>query len=309
MKGNFENKISRRNFMGTSAKYAAITAAAASLGARISAAEESAATAGAAGAINHSVCKWCYDSIPLEDFCVAAKEIGLKSVELLQTSDFEVLNKHGLTCALVTSANGTTKDGVKVGGIEKAFNRLEYHDTLQEVNEQTLKECAKVGAKQLIVFSGNRDGMDDELGMENCAIGLKRIMPLAEKLGIVVTMELLNSRVNHADYMCDLSKWGTALVDKVGSENFKLLFDIYHMQIMEGDIIATIKAKSEYFSHYHTGGVPGRNEIDETQELYYPAIMKAIVETGFTGYVAQEFIPKREDKLASLKQGVEICTV
>jgi hydroxypyruvate isomerase len=151
--------------------------------------------------------------------------------------------------------------------------------------------------------------MDDELGMENCAIGLRRIMPLAEKLGIVVTMELLNSRVNHADYMCDLSKWGTGLVDKVGSENFKLLFDIYHMQIMEGDIIATIKAKGEYFSHYHTGGVPGRNEIDETQELYYPAIMKAIVDTGFKGYVAQEFIPKREDKLASLKQGVEICTV
>ncbi len=301
--------VSRRNFFGTSARFAAITAATASLGARISAAEESAAATGADGAINHSVCKWCYGQIPLEDFCVAAKEIGLESVELLQTSDFAVLEKHGLTCALVTSATGTTKDGVKVGGIEKSFNRPEYHDALQEANETTLRECAKVGAKQLIVFSGNRDGMDDELGMENCANGLKRIMPLAEKLGITVTMELLNSRVNHADYMCDLSKWGTALVDKVGSERFKLLYDIYHMQIMEGDIIATIKAKNGYFSHYHTGGVPGRNEIDGSQELHYPAIMRAIVDTGFKGYVAQEFIPAREDKLASLRQGVEICTV
>ena len=302
-------QMSRRNFFGTSAKYAAITAAAASLGARISAAEESAAKAGAEGAINHSVCKWCYDSIPLEDLCVASKEIGLQSIELLQTSDFETLNKHGLTCALVTSPNADTAQGVRVGTIEKAFNRLEYHDALQGAYEKGLQDCAKVGAKQIICFSGNRDGMDDELGMENCAIGLKRIMPMAEKLGIIVTMELLNSKVNHKDYMCDLSKWGTALVDKVGSPNFKLLYDIYHMQIMEGDIIATIKAKNEYFSHYHTGGVPGRNEIDDTQELYYPAIMRAIVDTGFSGYVAQEFIPKREDKIASLKQGVEICTV
>lgn len=296
--------------MKNSAQTAVISATVASLGTRLVAAEESAAKSGvAAGAINHSVCKWCYSSIPLEDFCIAAKEIGLKSVELLETSDFEILNKHDLTCALVTSATGTTKDGKKVGTIEQAFNRLEHHDALQEANERVLKECAKVGAKQLIVFSGNCDGMDDEQGLENCVIGLQRILPLAEKLGITVTMELLNSRVDHADYMCDLSKWGTALVDKVGSENFKLLYDIYHMQIMEGDIIATIKAKNQYFSHYHTGGVPGRNEIDESQELYYPAIMKAIVDTGFKGYVAQEFIPKREDKLASLKQGVEICTV
>ena len=230
-------------------------------------------------------------------------------MELLQTSDFEVLNKHGLTCALVTSPTATIKDGVKVGGIEKAFNRLEHHDALQEVYEKALQDCAKVGAKQLICFSGNRDGMDDELGMENCAIGLKRILPTAEKLGIVVTMELLNSRVNHPDYMCDLSKWGVALSEKIARPNFKLLYDIYHMQIMEGDIIATIREKNEHFSHYHTGGVPGRNEIDDSQELYYPAIMKAIVDTGFKGFVAQEFIPKREDKLASLKQGVEICTV
>jgi hydroxypyruvate isomerase len=151
--------------------------------------------------------------------------------------------------------------------------------------------------------------MDDAQGLENCAIGLERILPSAEKLGITLTMELLNSRVDHPDYMCDRSHWGAALVDRLASPNFKLLYDIYHMQIMEGDIIATIRTKHSYFSHYHTGGCPGRNEIDETQELNYPAIMRAIVETGYTGFVAQEFIPKHEDKLASLRQAVKICTV
>ncbi len=309
MKSITASHISRRSFLGNSAKFAAITATATSLGARISAAEDAQAEAGVKGAINHSVCKWCYNDIPLEEFCVAAKEIGLQSVELLDTSDFPTLEKHGLTCALVTAPNAKTKDGVNVGGIERAFNRLEHHDALEETYTAKLKQCANVGAKQLICFSGNRDGMDDEEGMKNCAIGLKRIMALAEKLDIIVTMELLNSRVNHADYMCDLSKWGTALVDQVGSPNFKLLYDIYHMQIMEGDVIATIQAKNAYFSHYHTGGVPGRNEIDETQELFYPAIMRAIVDTKYAGFVAQEFVPKRKDKLASLKQGVEICTV
>ena len=299
------NALSRRSFIGTSAKFAAINATVASLGARIAAAEE----AGPTGAINHSVCKWCYNKIPLEDFCVAAKEIGLQSVELLKISDFEVLNKHGLTCALVTAPIGETTSGVKVGGIGKAFNRVEHHDALVGAYEKTLEECIDVGAKQIICFSGNRNGMDDEQGMENCAIGLQRIMPTAEKLGITITMELLNSKVNHPDYMCDHSKWGIALTEKVGSPNFKLLYDIYHMQIMEGDVIATIKRDHKYFSHYHTGGVPGRHEIDDTQELYYPAIMRAIVETGFKGHVAQEFIPAREDKIASLKQGVEICTV
>jgi hydroxypyruvate isomerase len=166
-----------------------------------------------------------------------------------------------------------------------------------------------VGAKQVICFSGNRDGMSDAQGLENCAIGLKRLMSLAEKLGVTLVMELLNSKLNHKDYMCDHTAWGVELCKKIGSENFKLLYDIYHMQIMEGDVIATIKSSNKFISHYHTGGVPGRNEIDDTQELYYPAIMRAIADTGYTGFVGQEFIPKRPDKLASLKQGVEICSV
>jgi hydroxypyruvate isomerase len=159
------------------------------------------------------------------------------------------------------------------------------------------------------VFSGNRDGMSDEEGLEHCVTGVKRITPIAEKHGVTVCMELLNSRVNHPDYMCDRTPWGVELVKRVGSERFKLLYDIYHMQIMEGDIIATIRDNQAYIGHYHTGGVPGRHEIDETQELYYPAIMRAIVETGYQGFVGQEFIPARPDKLASLRQGVAICDV
>lgn len=286
-------------------KTAAITAAAASLATRLGAAD-----AAAPGTrINHSVCKWCYNSIPLEDLCVAGKEFGLKSIELLMPEDFAVLKKHDMTCAMVSFPGSTTPSGVKVGGIERAFNRVEHHDTLVAAYETHLKASAEVGAKQVICFSGNRDGMSDEQGLENCAAGIKRLIPLAEKLGLTLVMELLNSKVNHKDYQCDHSAWGVELCKKVGSENFKLLYDIYHMQIMEGDVIATIQANHSYFSHYHTGGVPGRNEIDDTQELFYPAIMRAIADTGYKGFVGQEFIPKRADKIASLKQGVQICSV
>jgi hydroxypyruvate isomerase len=178
-----------------------------------------------------------------------------------------------------------------------------------QVYEDWIPKAAAMGIQNIICFSGNRAGMADEQGMENCAVGLRRLMAAAEKHKVTIVMELLNSKVNHADYMCDKSAWGIELCKKVGSERFKLLYDIYHMQIMEGDVIATIKKSHMYFAHYHTGGVPGRAEIDETQELNYPAILKAIVDTGFKGYVAQEFIPKRPDGLASLKQGVSICDV
>ncbi len=259
--------------------------------------------------IRHAACRWCYEDIPLEQFCAEGKEIGLEAIDLLETSDFETIRKYDLDCPVVTFPTTTTKSGIKVGMIEKAFNRIEHHDALVEVYEKKLKDCAEVGAKQLICFSGNREGMDDEQGLENCAIGLERLLPTAEKLGITLIMELLNSRVDHPDYMCDRSDWGVALADRLASPNFKLLYDIYHMQIMEGDIIATIRAKHRYFSHYHTGGCPGRNEINDSQELNYPAIMRAILETGYTGFVAQEFIPTKKDKLASLKQAIGICTV
>ena len=254
------------------------------------------------GNINHSVCKWCYGSIPLEEFCVSVKKMGIKSVELLGPKEWPTLKKHGLTCALAAYwENGF--------GIEKCWNRTEHHADLIALYEKSIPMVAEAGLKQVITFSGNRDGMDDETGMKNCAEGIKKIMSLAEKNNVLVVMELLNSKVNHPDYMCDHTEWGVELCKMIGSENFKLLYDIYHMQIMEGDVIATIQKHNSYISHYHTGGVPGRNEIDETQELYYPAIMQAILDTGFEGYVAQEFIPKEEDALASLQQGVKICDV
>ncbi len=252
------------------------------------------------GNINHSVCRWCYSNIQLEDLCKAAKSIGISSIELTGPDEWAMLRKYDLTSAL---PNGAGK------GITQGFNDLKLHDELIESYSNIIPKVAAAGLNQLICFSGNRNGLDDEKGVENCAIGLKRLMPIAEKHKVTLVMELLNSKVNHPDYQCDHTEWGVALCDKIGSDRFKLLYDIYHMQIMEGDVIATIRKYNKYISHYHTGGVPGRNEIDETQELNYPAIMKAILDTGFKGFVAQEFIPKREDKIASLKQGVQICDV
>ncbi len=302
--------FSRRSFV--SGCTATVAAVAASMNERFALAEEAAAKAGVAGKIKHSACKWCYKDISLDDLCTAGKQFGLEAIDLLGPEDFATVKKHGMHCPMVTAPSAEVEIGgtkKKIGSIPDAFNRIEHHDTLVSIYEPLIKASAEAGFTNVICFSGNRGGLNDEQGMENCAIGIKRLLSACEKHGVTLTMELLNSKVNHKDYMCDLSNWGVALCEKVGSEHFKLLYDIYHMQLMEGDIIATIQAKHQYFSHYHTGGVPGRAEIDETQELYYPAIMKAIVETGYTGWVAQEFIPQREDKIASLKQAVGICTV
>ena len=267
-----------------------------------------AADKAAGGKVKHSACKWCYKEIPLEDFCLAAKEIGLESVELLDPKDFATVKKHGLHCAMVSFPTIEGPGGVKIGPIPKGWNRIEHHDLLVQAYEPLLKESAEAGFKQVICFSGNRDGMSDEQGLENCAKGLQRLLPLCEKLGVTLVMELLNSKVNHKDYMCDHSAWGVELCKRLGSEHFKLLYDIYHMQIMEGDIIRSIQSNHKYFGHYHTGGNPGRHEIDHTQEIYYPPIAKAIAESGFDGYVAHEFLPTG-DTLESLSQAVKICTV
>jgi len=208
-----------------------------------------------------------------------------------------------MTCAMVSSPN---VDGL--GGIERSWNRVEHHDKLVGAYEARIKEVADAGMTNLICFSGNRKGLDDEKGIENCALGLKRIMATAEKHKVNIVMELLNSKVNHKDYQCDHTAWGVEVCKSVGSERMKLLYDIYHMQIMEGDMIATIKKFKDYIAHYHTGGVPGRNEIDDSQEIHYPAVMRAIVDTGYKGFVAQEFIPKR-DPITSLRQAVGICDV
>ena len=265
---------------------------------------EAAAPTKLKGNINHSACKWCYKNVKLEDFCAAGKEIGLVGIDLLQPADFATVKKYGLVCSMVSNP---TIDGL--GGIGKAWNRVEHHDKLVTAYEKQLQATADAGFERLICFSGNRAGLDDQKGLENCAEGLKRILPLAEKLKVTLCMELLNSKRNHKDYQCDHVAWGAELVKRLGSERFKLLYDIYHMQIMDGDICDTIKENHQYFGHYHTGGVPGRAEIDETQELHWPRIMQAIVATGFKGYVAQEFIPKRPDPIASLRQAVQICDV
>jgi hydroxypyruvate isomerase len=235
--------------------------------------------------------------------------MGLQSIELVAPADFPTLKKHELICAMTTFPTIDGPGGKKLGTIENAFNRTENHELLIKAYEPWIDAVADAGFKNLICFSGNRAGMDDETGMKNCATGLKKLLPQAEKRGVTLVMELLNSRVNHKDYMCDKSAWGVELCKQIGSPNFKLLYDIYHMQIMEGDVIATIKRDHQYFAHYHTGGVPGRHEIDETQELYYPAIMRAIVETGYKGHIAQEFIPAKPDAVASLRQAVGICDV
>ncbi len=255
--------------------------------------------------IRHSVCRWCYDGIPLDDLCVAAGEMGVSSVELVMPEELPLLGKHGLVCAMVSFPLGRTPDGTRVGGIEKAFNRLEHHDTLVKIYEPHLRAAAAGGAGQVIVFSGNREGMSDAQGLQNCATGLRRLLPLAESLGLTLCMELLNSKIDHPDYMCDRSAWGIALCEMLGSPHFGLLYDIYHMQIMEGDIIRTIGEQHPHFGHYHLAGNPGRNDPDETQELFYPSILDAIEATGYTGYMGMEYIPSG-DPVTSLQKAFEL---
>jgi hydroxypyruvate isomerase len=252
------------------------------------------------GNINHSVCQWCYSSIPLDDLAKAAQQMGLKSVELLKPDEWPVVQKYGLTCAMAYATSF---------GLTKGFNDPSIHDALLKDYATNIPKAAHAGLKNVICFSGNTNGLTSEQGLENCAKGLTPVLKIAAQHNITVCMELLNSKRNHKDQQCDHTAWGVKLCEKIGSENFKLLYDIYHMQIMEGDVIATINENSKYIAHYHTGGVPGRHEIDETQELNYPAIMKAILATGFKGFVAQEFIPAKADKLASLQAGVMICDV
>lgn len=250
------------------------------------------------GNINHSVCKWCFSDFTVEELAVHAVRMGIKSIEIVGPEAYPTLKEFGLDCGM---SNGP-------GSISKNVNHVENHAELIPAYIERIGVVGDAGFKNLIIFSGNRDGMDDEEGLENCAVALEKIMGEAEKRGVVICMELLNSKVNHADYMCDHVDWGVKLVDRVGSDNFKLLYDIYHMQIMDGDVIRTIQDYKDYFGHYHTAGNPGRNEIDETQELNYPAIMNAIVETGYTGFVAQEFVPVR-DPMTSLRQAIAICDV
>ena len=252
------------------------------------------------GNINHSVSPWCYSGYTLDQLCVISKEIGITGVDLCGPKDWPTLQKHGMYSPMCNGAEINLTDG---------FGDTQFHERLIKQYTEMIPLVAKNGYTNLICFSGSRRGKDDETGWKNCEEGVRKLLPLAEKHKVVLCMELLNSKIDHKDYQCNKSSWGAELAKRLGSENFKLLYDIYHMQIDEGDIIRNITDHHQYIAHYHTGGIPGRHEIDDTQELYYPAVMKAIVATGFKGYVGQEFVPKQADKIGSLKKAILICDV
>jgi hydroxypyruvate isomerase len=247
--------------------------------------------------INQSVSQWCFSKWSLDELCQVSKKLGLKAIDLLGPKDFATVKKYGLVVSMVNSTPLT--DG---------FADKKFHEMCLAKLRETIDATSEAGFPNVISFSGNRRGIPDDVGVENAVEGLKKIAGYAEKKNVTICLEYLNSKVNHKDYMLDHIGWGVEVCKRVGSDRVKILYDIYHAQIMEGDIIRTIRQYKDYMGHYHTGGNPGRNEIDDTQELYYPAIMKAIAETGFKGYVAHEFIPKR-DPLASLTYAARICDV
>jgi len=256
------------------------------------------AAPGSAGRLKQSVCRWCYSKMSLDDLCRNAADMGLSGIDLVDQDEWPTVRKYGLV-PTVTQGKASIPDG---------WNRKESHDRLAEEISARIVRAAEAKVPNVITFSGNRKGMSDDEGKGNCIAGLSRIKKVAEDHGVTVVLELLNSKVNHKDYMCDHTAWGVDVVKAVGSPRVKLLYDIYHMQIMEGDIIHTIKDNFQYIGHYHTGGVPGRHELDDTQELQWRTIAKTIADLKFDGFFAHEFIPVR-DPMTSLKEAVVLCTV
>jgi hydroxypyruvate isomerase len=255
-------------------------------------------SAPSAGRLKQSVARWCFARTPLEDLCRQAAEMGIVGIDLVDPPEWPAVLKYGLTPAMTTGA----------GTIPSGWNRKENHDRLEKQMQATIAAAAQAKLPNVITFSGNRAGMSDQEGKENCIAGLRRVKKIAEDQGVTICMELLNSKIDHKDYQCDHTSWGVDVIKGVDSPRVKLLYDIYHMQIMEGDIIRTIRQNIQYIGHFHTGGVPGRHELDETQELQWRSIAKAIADLNFQGFVGHEFLPVR-DPMTSLKQAVELCTV
>ncbi len=251
------------------------------------------------GHIRQSVSRWCYEKIPLEELCEKGAAMGLKGIDLLNEDEWEVPRRYGLVCGMGYGGGGKIRSGM---------NRVENHAKIEEAFRRSIPRAAKLGVANVITFSGNRGGMSDEEGMRNTIAGLNRVKKIAEDHGVTICMELLNSKVDHKDYMCDHTGWGVRVMEAVNSPRVKLLYDIYHMQIMEGDLIRTIAKNIEWLGHFHTGGVPGRHELDNTQEVNWVGVMRAIAATKFTGYVAHEFIPAPEP-MRSLQEAVELCDV
>ena len=251
--------------------------------------------------LKQSVCRWPYRAIPLADFCRAGKGMGLAGIDLLAADEWPVVRQYGLLCSMGYAA-------IRDDFIARGFNDPANHDLLVGELEHALPLAAQHGVPNLIAMFGNRQGRSDAQAIEACTTGLRRIAPLAERQGVTICVELLNSKVDHADYQGDRTAFGAAVIEAVGSARVKLLYDIYHMQIMEGDVIRTIRQHAAHIAHFHTGGVPGRHELDDTQELNYRAIARAIADTGFTGFMAHEFVPTR-DPLRSLRAAVQVCAV
>lgn len=249
--------------------------------------------------IHQSACRWCYKQIPLEQLCAFAAGIGLFGIDLLQPEEYEIPRRYGLLCTMAYAGGGTIPDGL---------NRLENHAAIETGFRKNIPLAAQAGVPNVITFSGTRRGMSDEEGARNTIAGLNRVKKIAEDHGVTICLELLNSKVNHPDYMADHTAWGVRVVSEVNSPRVRLLYDIYHMQIMEGDLISTIRANLDWIAHFHTGGVPGRHELDGTQEVQWDGVMRAIAGAGFPGYVAHEFVPVR-DPLAGLRAAVALCDV
>ncbi len=251
------------------------------------------------GNIRQSVSRWCYQKIPLDKFCAYAAQIGLQAVDLLNPDEFDVPARYGLVCSMGYAGGGE---------IISAMNRPENHAKIEEGFRKYIPLAAKAGVPNVITFSGNRNGMSDDEGAKNTIAGLNRVKKIAEDHGVTICMELLNSKLDHHDYMCDHTAWGVQVVQAVNSPRVKLLYDIYHMQIMEGDLVRTIQKNIDWIAHFHTGGVPGRHELDGSQEVQWDGVMRGIAATNFRGYVAHEFVPTR-DPLTSLRQAADLCDV
>ena len=251
------------------------------------------------GRIKQSASRWCYKDIPLDPLCASAAQIGLKGIDLLNPEEYDVPRRYGLVCSMAYAGGGE---------LTSAMSRVENHARIEEGFRKYIPVAAKAGVPNVITFSGNRAGMSDDEGARNTIAGLNRVKKIAEDNGVVICMELLNSKVDHKDYMCDHTAWGVRVVEAVNSPHVKLLYDIYHMQIMEGDLVRTIQENIQWIGHFHTGGVPGRHELDGTQEVQWDGVMRGIAATSFQGYVAHEFVPTR-DPLTSLRQAVDLCDV
>jgi hydroxypyruvate isomerase len=252
------------------------------------------------GRLKQSACRWCYREIPLPALAKAAAEMGLTALDLVDEGDWPILAEHGLVCSMGWKTSP--------GGIPDGLNDPRNHDAIVKGLIDTMPRAQKAGVPNLIAFFGNRKGMSDADAIKNCVAGLQRVKKAAEDSGITVCVELLNSKVDHKDYQGDRTAFGVEVVRQLESPRVRLLYDIYHMQIMEGDVIRTIRDNHPWIAHYHTGGVPGRHELDDTQELNWRTVARTIADTGFTGYVAHEFVPTR-DPLTSLREAIALCDV